>query len=146
MLKLKTFIIVICTTILLNSCFGLFDSSSDTIVGRYNVGWIDVISSRSINMAEKDGEYGGAEIIPAYVYAVGHNKKFIIAKQHPVTNEQDEKVDTKKTNYFIIDMTKDNYYKKEGIYGPLTENVFDSLCKKLNVESIEFDISYPDKP
>jgi hypothetical protein len=145
MFKLKTFLFI-CITIILCRCFGLFDSSSDTLVGRYNVGWVDIISTRSINMADKDGDYGGAEIVPAYVYAVGHNKKFIIAKQHPVINERQEQVDTKKTNYFVIDLTKENYYKQEGLFGPLTENQFDSLCKKLNVGQIEFDMSYPDKP
>jgi hypothetical protein len=63
---IATILIVITGT----GCFGLFDSSADTITGRYNVGWIDVISSRSIDMADKDGDYGGAEIIPAYVCAV----------------------------------------------------------------------------
>ena len=97
-------------------------------------------------MAENNGGYGGVQIVSAYVYAVGHNKKFIIAKQHPVVNESQEQVDTKKTNYFIIDMTKENYYRQEGVLGPLTENQFDSLCKKLNVGQIEFNMSYPAKP
>jgi hypothetical protein len=45
---------------MLSGC--LFDSSAKTITGRYNVGWIDVISSRTVGMADKDGEYGGPEI------------------------------------------------------------------------------------
>lgn len=28
-------------TISLAGCFGLFDSSADRIVGKYNIGWID---------------------------------------------------------------------------------------------------------
>jgi hypothetical protein len=41
---------------MLSGC--LFDRSAKTITGRYNVSWIDVISSRTIGMADKDGEYG----------------------------------------------------------------------------------------
>ncbi|MBV9962677.1 MAG: DUF3997 domain-containing protein [Parafilimonas sp.] len=129
---------------LLSSCFGLFDSKADKIIGRYNVGWIDIISSRSVDLATEDGELGGIPLVPAYVYGVGHNKKFIIVKQHPVINHN-EIIDTKKTNYFIIDIAKDNY-KKEGVYGPLTEIQFDSVLIKLNVGGIEFNMSYPDKP
>jgi hypothetical protein len=146
LLRFIKYIATILIVITITGCFGLFDSSADTITGRYNVGWIDVISSRSIDMADKDGDYGGAEIIPAYVYAVGHNKRFIVAKQHPVINKLEEKVDIKKTNYFIIDLTKENYYRQERVLGPLTKVQFDSLCKTLNIGSIEFAMTYPDNP
>lgn len=146
MCKFKTHITLVFIAIFFNSCFGLFDSSADTIIGRYNVCWIDIPSSRSISIANKDGGYGGAVIIPEYVYAVGHNKKFIIAKQHPVMDEAVGKVDVKKTNYFIIDLHEENYYKQRGIYGPLNEGEFDSLIKKLNVGEIIFNMNYPEQP
>jgi len=142
-IKYTTAILVV---ISVTGCFGLFDSSADTIIGRYNVGWIDVISSRSIDMADKDGDYGGSEIIPAYVYAVGNNKRFIVAKQHPLINRLKGKVDIKTTNYFIIDLTKENYYRQEGVLEPLKKVQFDSVCKTLNIGSIEFEMTYPDNP
>jgi len=97
-------------------------------------------------MADKDGDYGGSEIIPAYVYAVGNNKRFIVAKQHPLINRLKGKVDIKTTNYFIIDLTKENYYRQEGVLGPLKKVQFDSVCKTLNIGSIEFEMTYPDNP
>jgi len=144
MVKFKIYSVLI-TTIFLNSCFGLWDSSSDTIIGPYNVGWIDVISSRSINLAETNGGYGGAEMVPAYVYAVGHTEKFIIAKQHPLSKDSGDKVDIKITNYFIIDISKKNY-NQEGVYGPLSKKEFNDLCRKLNINLIKFDLTYPEIP
>ena len=144
MSRLKSLFALIC--VLLNSCFGLFDSSADTIEGRYNVGWIDVVSSRSISMADTDGGYGGIEIVPQYVYAVGHNEKFIVAKQHPVRDTKGEKIDINETNYFIIDIRKENYYWQKGVYGPMTKKSFDSLSNSLKVGKIKFEMNYPENP
>lgn len=137
--------ILLCVVIIaMSGCFGLFDSSGDIIVGKYNVGWIDVISSRAICLADKYGEYGGGVKVPAYVYAVGHNDRFIVAKQHPLIDPQKEVVDTRITNYFIIDMSKDDIYRGKGVSGPLTKVQFDSLCKKYDMQGIEFDKTYPE--
>lgn len=145
MFKCKIYTALLTATLFFSSC--LFDSSSDRIIGRYNVTWIDVPSSRTICMDDNnDDDGGGIQLIPAYVYAVGHTKRFIIAKNHPVVNERDGSVNTKKTNYFIIDLSKDNYVKSEGIYGPLNEKEFGTLLQRLNVGQIDFDMSYPEQP
>ena len=112
----------------------LFDSGTDKICDDYEVGWIDLHESRSINKGE--------ELVPAYVFAVGHNSKFIYAKQHPLLPNTNEKIDKKITNFYIIERT-DNSFQDKPKYGPLTKSNFDSLCKKLNIVDIDFDQTYP---
>jgi hypothetical protein len=57
--------------LILTGC--LFDSGSDTVVDDYTVIWIDVVESRDLSKQE--------QLVPAYVFAVGHDSKFIFAKQ-----------------------------------------------------------------
>ena len=112
----------------------LFDSGSDTVVDDYQVGWIDVIESRDLNKKE--------ELVPAYVFAVGYDSRFIFAKQHPLRPNSKEKIDTTVTNYYIIERTKNEFQDKPK-YGPLAKTGFDSLCSKLGVVKIKFDMVYP---
>jgi hypothetical protein len=136
-MKIKC-VILFTITITLTSCFGLFDSSADKIISDYEVGWIDIEESRNLSKQE--------ELISSYVYAVGHNSKFIIAKQHPRA-DRDSPIDTKETNYFIIPIKKKNEYQdKKSVFGPLKDIQFDSLLKALNVGQIEFDMFYPENP
>jgi hypothetical protein len=121
----------------LTSCFGLFDSGSDKIVQDYEVAWIDTYDSRSI--------YRNVEIVGAYIYAVGHNSKFIVAKQHPKPN-YDSPIDLSVTNYFIVKLTDNKYTEKKDVFGPLNKNQFDSLQNVLGVGQIEFDLEYPENP
>lgn len=128
-LKFSLFIISIIT---LNSC-GIFDSGSDTIVDDYDVTWIDLHEQRAL--------YKGEQLVPPYVFAAGHNEKFIFAKQHPLV-ENDDIIDLKITNYFIIERSSEVFQDKK-IYGPLTQNEFFNLCKHLEIENPEFDLTYP---
>ena len=97
-------------------------------------------------MVDKEGSYGGSQIVPAYVYAVRHSKKFIVAKQHPLTSGSNDSVETKRTNYFIINMTKENYFRQEGVYGPLSKIDFNNKCNELQTGVIKFDMTYPESP
>lgn len=125
----------------------LFDSSSDIIIGKYNVCWVDSRSSRGIHLAMDNEDGGGAEIVPAYVYAVGHNNRYIIAKQHPANGEF---VDKTQTLYFVIDIktcgTFNNTGKLNGIFGPLTAKGYDSLSNALKINKLKFDMTYSEKP
>ncbi len=118
----------------LASCFGLFDSGGDKICDDYEVTWIDVHESRSINKGE--------ELVPAYVFAVGHNSNFIYAKQHPLLPNAKEKIDKKIINFYVIERTNNDFQDKPK-YGPLTKPAFDSLCAKLNIVDLDFDQTYP---
>ena len=112
----------------------LFDSGSDTVVDDYQVGWIDVIESRDLNKKE--------ELVPAYVFAVGYDWRFIFAKQHPLKPNSNEKIDKTIINYYIIERTRNEFQDKPK-YGPVTKRVFDSLCIKLGILKVEFDMLYP---
>jgi len=68
-------ITIACFTLLLVPGCALFDSGSDNVVDNYKVQWGDTKYSRWLSNTE--------EIVPAYVFAVGHNNKFIFTKQHP---------------------------------------------------------------
>ena len=81
-------------------------------------------------------------IVPEYVFAVGHNNKYIIAKQHPTSELNGRtKVKTNITNYYIINMQKNHK-----AFGPLQIQEFDSLRLALKIQNIPFDKTYLDSP
>jgi hypothetical protein len=138
-----TFILTI--VFALTSCFGMFDSSSDRIIDSYHVLWIDMQENRGISK-EVEGSSGSfIGIVPNYVFEVGYNEHFIIAKQHPMSGHHEGfNIITSVTNYFVIDM--DNPTTRTGylVYGPLSRWEFDSLSTKLKLENIQFDQAYPE--
>lgn len=129
--RYKSYLILIAFPI--SGC--LFDSSSDTITGDYKTVWIDIPQTRNISKGE--------EVIPAYVSEIGHNSRYIIAKQHPIRQGNMVTVQTDTTNYFIIEVTKNSFQDKP-VYGPLNEGEFDSLRRRLNITEIKFDMHYPE--
>lgn len=131
------------------SCFGYGDSDSDRITEKYIVLWIDWVETRSINEEIEKYSSSSTQIVPQYVFAVGHNDHFIIAKQHPTSDLNDKfeyEIDTTITNYFIIDILKKETPNESKLIGPLTQTKFDSLRKILKIEHIKFDQNYPEKP
>ena len=87
------------------------------------------------------------QMVPPYIFAVGHNDDFIIAKQHPTNNfEGSYIIDTKITNYYIVDMNRKIKLNGDKTFGPLTLNQFDSLRTQFKIGGISFDKTYPDKP
>jgi hypothetical protein len=98
MLKLIKTISLIFFIFSFSSCFDLFDSGTYKVVDDYEVTWIDLVEQRAL--------YKQEELIPAYVFAVGHNEKYIYAKQHPLLTNSSEKIDTTTTNYYLIERTK----------------------------------------
>lgn len=131
---MRKFIFTILISKILTSCFGLFDSGSDTIVDDYKVSWIDIRETRSLNKGER--------LVPPYIYAVGYNSKYIYVKQHPLLKNTEEKIDRKITYYYIIYRTK-NTYQDKPIIGPLGKIDFEKRCRELAIKDIEFDLTYP---
>lgn len=125
------------TTLLLfslASCFGLFDSGSDTVVDNYDVTWIDLHEHRAL--------YKNEQLVPPYVFAVGHNSKYIFVKQHPLLLNSPQKIDKSVVNYYIIERTKSDLQDKPQ-FGPMTKDEFDKLCSDLGISEPQFDLSYP---
>lgn len=118
--------------LLFSSCS--FDSRTDRVVDDYEVAWIDVHEERAL--------YKGEEIVPPYVFAVGHDSKYIFVKQHPLSSETTEKIDGSVVNYYIIERTKTMYQDKPK-YGPLTKEKFEKKCIELGILNVAFDLEYP---
>lgn len=131
MTDLKRHIIII-YSFFLSGC--LFDSVSDNVADDYEVVWTDTYETRRLNKGE--------QIVPAYVFAVGHNSKFIYAKQHPLIVGSKKKIDESITNYYLIERTISSYQDKP-VYGPLTKLSFDSLTNILGLKELDFDMTYP---
>ena len=121
----------------MNSCF-IFDSHSDKIFGKYEVTWIDIPNTRAI--CERYSSTGSTVLISEYVFAVGHNSEFIIAKQHPTNGfENGHEIDTSETNYFIVDIRKET-----NVFGPFNKSNFIKKVSELNIGTLEFDQIYPE--
>ncbi|WP_158977389.1 DUF3997 domain-containing protein [Cellulophaga sp. L1A9] len=121
----------------LNSCY-LFDNDADKIIGKYEVSWIDTPNTRAV--CERTSSTGYLGLISEYVFAVGHNSDFIIAKQHPTSGfKNGYEIDTTKTNYFIIDIRI-----QSKVFGPMNKSNFESKVKELNISEIKFDQTYPE--
>ena len=132
-------------SILLSGCF-FFDNDFDPIVAEYNIGWIDTEETRSICKGLEVGDTGGETVVQEYVFAVGHNNQYIVAKQHPLDYTKSPIVDTKTINYFVIDYTKHPYAGQQGIFGPIDLNAYKKLNSELGIGEVEFDMIYPDDP
>ena len=92
----------------MTSCFGLFDSGTKTIKGKFKLVWIDLQETQGI-VESYDNSGSGSQIVPEYVFSVGHNDDFIIAKQHPTSGfDKGYEIDTTILNYFIVCLIK-NY-------------------------------------
>ncbi|MFN8334475.1 MAG: DUF3997 domain-containing protein [Cyclobacteriaceae bacterium] len=131
----------------LTGCFGLFDSSSDTIVGPYKVMWIDLPEQQFICQQSEQYSTSFHVLVPEYVFAVGHDDNFIIAKQHPTAGfEDDFKIDASVTQYYIIDTNVKSEATGAKVFGPLTKAEFDSKRKEFRIEGIKFELAYADVP
>lgn len=139
--------IAVSSILLLTGCFGLWDSGSEDITGKYIVLWIDLPANQSISEQFETGSSVSSTVVAEYVFAVGHNDDFIIAKQHPTNGfEGGFKVNPKITNYFIIDINQKVIKKGNNVWGPLSRKEFDEIRKEIRIEDIEFDQVYPDHP
>ena len=132
---------------LLSGCFGFWDSGSDRITGRYIVLWIDLIENRGISKETDINSSSSIQIVPEYVFAVGHNDEYIIAKQHPGGSKFGGRgIDKGITNYYIVKTSKEFSNDVDKINGPLNKKQFDSLRNYLKIETIQFDQLYPEDP
>ena len=116
----------------------LIDSSSDRITGKYIVPWIDHSLSKEYELHSPSS----SDILQPYVFAVGHNKDYIIAKQYPTSGFPGFQIHSDTTNYYIIDILNE----KDSVYGPLTCKKFDSLRTLLKITDIPFEKTYPYVP
>lgn len=123
-----------------NSCAWFDQSDYEKIVGDYEVGWSDGVGNRSISKPIKACSGCYEVLVGGYVYAIGHNDSFIIAKQHSGS-------DTLTTYYYVIDIKKNEKHGgRIGVYESLNKSEFDILRNRLGISHIPFDMNYPETP
>ena len=113
---------------------------SDPIIGNYYVEWHDLVSNRSIVEKSSINSSSSYPVSSGYVYAVGHNEDFIIAKTHPYIR------DFSVTKYVIIDLKKREQNPKKGVYKYFDKGEFDEKAKAFGISELTFDQLYPENP
>lgn len=137
--------IVVVLLFLAGGC-SLFNNEFEHLAGRYNVGHANREEYRVIceSQLEPD-DIGGIIVVPAYVYAVGNNSDYVIAKQHPIPGDDHEgEPDTSITNFYVIDVHR--RHSQNAVLGPFTLMQFDSVRAVFGITSLKFDKVYPDNP
>jgi hypothetical protein len=133
-------VIFLIATLSASSCAWFDQSYHEQIVGDYMVGWNDMVENRSITKLMKDCSGCNAVLVGSYVYAVGHNDSFIIAKQH-------FNADTTRTSYFVIDIRKNqDETGTKGVYEFVEKQAFESFRDRMKISHIPFDMNYPESP
>ena len=117
--------------LLLFSGCSIFDGDTDQVVEDYEVSWVDLLETRSLQKGE--------QIVPPYVFAVGHDSGFIFAKRHELVLINGEKhVDESVVYYYIVERTKRSFQDKP-VYGPLSEAIFKVKCTELGSKEPKFE-------
>jgi hypothetical protein len=138
-LRLRTIILATILLLAISSCAWLDKSEHSKIIRDYEIGWNDLESNRSISKPNRECGEGCYDIIvDSYVYSVGHNERFIIAKQHP-------NLDTTQTKYFLIDVEKNHENVKKGVYGPMEKEEFEELTLRMKAKDIKFNLNFPER-
>lgn len=126
----------------LSSC-SLFNSEFEHLTGDYNIGYSNRKAYRVICKSMLDADdIGGIIRVPPYVYAVGYDERFIIAKSHPIPGDDHEgEPDTSITYFYVIDVTDKSFSHPHA--PPLTKEKFDSIISANNLEHLKFTKHYP---
>ena len=111
------------------------------IIDKYYVGWKDLESNRNIYTKESPEANTGQVIISNYVFAVGNDNRFIVAKSISGPNSG-------RIVYHIIDTQKDfnTNIDNNNYWNFSTEAEYNSKLDDLGILSIEFDKEYTQDP
>lgn len=135
------FILILIPIVTLASCGSMNEIKEEHIVGNYYVGWNDMESNRSIYIKESPESNSGRTIVSGYVFAIGNNSRYIIAKSSPGPNSFG-------TAYHIID-SQGKYYTSadnNNYWMFMAESEFDSKSLELGISDLEFDRTYREDP
>jgi hypothetical protein len=112
-------LMLIACSLLLSSCFGLFDHGTEWRSGPYGLAWVD--DPGDVTLSYDVGKGGWAILVDSCVFAVGANQQYVVAKQHPGG-------DKTITNYFIVEIRAGlpvrDRISKNAVIGPLDEKAF----------------------
>ena len=119
----------------ITGCGGIGLALDKTIIGRFHLIAVDVKEDVSLSYELDDGNFIG--VVNQTVFAVGHNDKYIIVKQHP------QQLGKSITNYYVVPVfVKNQYWIEKEVVGPLTKEQFERKKKELNIENLEFTTVY----
>lgn len=123
------------------ACEKPFKAGSVSIIDDFVVSYYGDKANQALFDRSQLNPFPDSAVIKEYVFEVGNNSNFIIAKQHPTSvNQEGNEVDKTITNYFIIVL---NDSSRNEVIGPLSENEFSETSKKLDIEGIEFFDPFP---
>lgn len=110
------------------------------IVGPYYVGWIDLESNRTIYIKETPESSYGQTIVSGYVFAVGNNAQYIIAKslRDSKSTVDYHIIDTK--GYYHTNMDNNNYWEFS------SEAEFYRKLDTMGISTIQFDKNFRKNP
>jgi len=99
---------------------------------RYELLAID--SLEQMNLAFDNGDGTGTELVGPTVFAIGHNEKYIVLKQHPRPRSVGS-TDRRKTNFFVVERTLSSSIveRQRRIRGPLEQKSFDALSASMRL-------------
>lgn len=93
-------------------------------------------SMADMELCYEDEDQNLYPLVPKTVFALGMNKNYIIAKQHPDGKRTE-------THYYVIPLNSKTYEeKKHNFSGPLTLQEFIEKKKEYNIQDLEFSMVY----
>ncbi|CAL2095710.1 protein of unknown function [Tenacibaculum sp. 190524A02b] len=116
--KMKRTILLLIPITFFSCYFGANEYSGKITRDFYLIAWDDKFWQ--ISRSNNNSEFNPENIIISHdVFAIGNTKNFIIAIQHPCKNEQnhlndyfdDSKINKEITNYYIIELLKNEKYR-----------------------------------
>jgi len=137
----KRLIIILSITLLFASCD--FGNSGEEVqlISKYYVGWADLEANRCIYIKETPESDSGKVIVSGYVFAIGHNDRYIIAKTFNGTKSTKEYyhiIDTK--GYYHSNIDNSNYWEFS------SETEFREKLAALNISTLKFNKNYHKDP
>jgi len=139
-MKIRYIIALMLISIGLYSCTDMIINQN--IIGNYYLTAPDIPEQSTISYRIKNSKDNYSTIIPETVFSVGHNKQYIIAKQHPNINSSGE-LDKSIINYYIISVKGELAFENgngNGLIGPLNEIQFKNQIKTLRIQNVVFDV------
>ncbi|MEX1001397.1 MAG: DUF3997 domain-containing protein [Crocinitomicaceae bacterium] len=117
------------------------ESEEEHIIGNYYVGWADMESNRTICFRKDPEGQTSRTIISGYIFAVGNDSSYIIAKSHPG-------VTTDITYYHIVDVREEKLtnFHTDNCWTTESKKKFNLKRSELGILNLEFDKNYTENP
>ena len=130
-------------TILIGSSCAWTDSQEEfSLINGYKVSWYDLESNRNLNRVVNgiNDEKYIQPLITDYIFEIGYDSTFIIAKTHP-------KFDTTIVEYYVVNtLYKTDLKNLKELYGPMNKVSYESLLNTLEIDSLNNSIYFNEIP